>query len=154
MIVYRITKQQYQDDISGDGARMYGGRWNPIGTSALYTSETRALASLELLVHTTKDLIPPKYKILSIEIPFAKINDIPKINISELPDNWKKSPPPDELKLIGTKYLIAQNNLAVCVPSTIISKEYNIVINPMHPDFKQVKIIKTDIFEFDERLLS
>ena len=88
MKVYRITRENYKNDLSGTGAKIYGGRWNPIGMSALYVSETKALAILELLVHTLKGIIPPRYKLLSIEIPFDNIQQL--ISIKSLPKDWRK----------------------------------------------------------------
>lgn len=76
MKVYRITKRKYQNDITGKGAELFGRRWNPIGTPALYTSESRALCVLELLVRTPKKLTPPTYIIQSIEIPKKLLKEL------------------------------------------------------------------------------
>ncbi len=152
MLVYRITREKYQNDISGTGPKIHGGRWNPIGMKALYVSESKALSTLELLVHTRKDLVPPRYKMLIIEIPY---NDIEEIKgIKNLPKDWRKNPPLAELKEIGEDLLINQNNLAIKVPSRIIPSEFNIVINPDHRDFTKVKIKDIEDFELDERLLT
>ncbi len=102
MIVYRISREIYHKDISGTGSRIYGGRWNFKGRSTLYASETRALSTLEFLVHTDSDLLPPKLKLVSIEIPL-ETNEIRTVKLEELPINWRKTPPPDKLKKIGEK---------------------------------------------------
>lgn len=151
MNVYRITREKYTNDLSGTGAKIYGGRWNPIGMSALYASETRALSILELLVHTPKDVIPPNYKLLTIEIPFDQVSQL--ITVKSLPDDWRKNPGIDELKEIGENLLLKENNLAIRVPSVIVPSEYNIVINPSHSDMSKVKVIEIEDFEFDGRLL-
>ena len=152
MVVYRITRGKYHNDISGTGSKIHGGRWNPIGMNALYASESKALSTLELLVHTRKDLVPPRYKMLIIEIPYKDIGKIK--GVKNLPKDWRKSPPLDELKEIGENLLITRNNLAIKVPSRIIPSEFNIVINPIHKDFKKVIIKSIEDFELDERLLS
>jgi len=152
MIVYRITREKYQHDISGTGSKIHGGRWNPIGMKALYASESKALSILELLVHTRKDLVPPRYKMLLIKIPYEHIEKIK--GIKNLPKDWRKNPPLDELKEMGEEMLVNQNNLVIKVPSRIIPSEFNIVINPNHKDFKKVKIKDIEDFELDERLLS
>ena len=152
MIVYRISKEKYHKDISGIGSRIYGGRWNYKGFPTLYTSETRALCTLELLVHTDNDLLPPNLKLLSIEIPLLE-EEIVSVQIKDLPKKWRKSPPLELLKMIGKKNLIDQNKLAIKVPSVIIPDEYNVVINPLHEDFKDVKIEKAENYKIDIRLL-
>jgi RES domain-containing protein len=152
MIVFRISKEKFHKDISGTGSRIYGGRWNYKGFPTLYTSETRALSTLELLVHTDNDLLPPNLKLLSVELPLIA-EEIMSIQIRDLPKKWRKSPPSELLKLIGKKNLIDQNRLAIKVPSVIIPDEYNIVINPLHEGFKDVKIKRIEDYKIDIRLL-
>jgi len=151
MKVYRITREEHKNDLSGAGPKIYGGRWNPIGMSALYASETKALAILELLVHTPKDIIPPRYKLLSIEIPFDHTQQL-KV-VKALPKDWRTNPAVDELKEIGERLLLKENSLAIRVPSVIVPSEYNVVINPLHSDMTKVKIVEIEDFNFDERLL-
>ncbi len=152
MIVYRITREKYHKDITGTGARIHGGRWNYKGIPILYASETRALSTLEYLVHTYYDLLPPKLKLLSIEIP-TESNELIIISPKELPKNWQRTPPPEILKKIGQKYLIEQNNLAIKVPSVIVPDEFNLAINPNHQEFRKVKIKKIEPYKLDLRLL-
>ena len=93
MRVYRIAKTKYIRDLSGTGARMYGGRWNKKGVGILYTSENRALATVEYLVHVSSSIVPAELSIAMIQIP----DDIsPKeISISDLPANWRDYPAPE-----------------------------------------------------------
>lgn len=150
MKVYRITKKKYASDISGKGAELFGGRWNPIGTPALYTSESRALAVLELLVHTPKEILPPNHVILTIEIPVDLENEI--ISVNELRKDWNSLQTNDWTQKTGLRYFEEFEALGIIIPSAIIKMEKNIVLNPSHKDYKSVKIIDRSEFKFDERL--
>src|SRR3954470_8827955 len=69
MLVYRISKRSFAGDLNGIGARLYGGRWNSVGISMLYTASSRSLAILEILVHTTHNFIPDEMEMVAISIP-------------------------------------------------------------------------------------
>ena len=101
MIVYRIARTGYINDLTGSGARLYGGRWNKRGIGVIYISESRALATVEYLVHVPIPYAPTNLSIASIKIP-DKVK-LRKIKISELPSNWRDDPSPDELAEIGTQ---------------------------------------------------
>jgi len=152
MQVYRISSEKYIYDLDGDGARVYGGRWNLKGSSVIYTSESRALASLEYLVHIPFQLLPDDLRIATIEID-KKISP-QRLNIKNLPPNWKDYPSPGKLAEIGTNWLSENISLLLMVPSVLVSNEFNILINPSHPDIKYVKIKEVKDFSYDKRLLS
>ncbi|MGB3531794.1 MAG: RES family NAD+ phosphorylase, partial [Saprospiraceae bacterium] len=71
---------------------------------------------------------------------------------SALPIDWKSIPPAHTTQLIGDRFVSSMEGLTLKVPSVIVPGEYNFLINPAHPDFKKVKIIKKEKFEFDKRL--
>lgn len=148
MIVYRIAKSKYINDLTGTGARLYGGRWNQKGTGIIYTSETRALATVEFLVHVPLSMVPDNLQIASIEIPDDSIHDI---RVSDLPGNWKNFPAPVELAEMGTRWVLSNNTLLLRVPSAVVEHEYNILINPSHPSINQVTIASVENFKLDER---
>ena len=151
MVVYRIAGKKYIKDISGNGARSYGGRWNHKGVGIIYTSENRALATVEYLVHVPLSIVPTNLSIASLEIPE---DIIPKeISTSDLPVNWRDYPVPLELAEIGTQWALANNTLLFRVPSAVVEKEFNILINPSHPDIQRVTISDIDDYRFDNRLL-
>jgi RES domain-containing protein len=149
MLLYRIAKCQYVDDLTGTGARLYGGRWNSVGKPAVYLASSRALAVLEVLVHLPPTLLPADYCVITIDTP----DDIFKTDITHLPRNWKEYPEPVQLKHLGDQFLKANQHLLLQVPSAIVKEEYNYVLNPMHPLMTQVKSVHQESFAFDERLL-
>lgn len=150
MIVYRIAKTKHIRNLSGTGARIHGGRWNRKGIGILYTSESRALATVEYIVHVPLSIVPTDLSIASLEIP-API--IPKmISTSELPANWYNYPGCSDLAELGTNWVLANDSLLLRVPSSVIKHEFNILINPSHPDMSHVTISHVEEFTFDERL--
>ncbi len=151
MRVYRIAKTKYIRDLSGTGARIYGGRWNKKGVGILYTSENRALATVEYLVHMPPSIVPAELSIATIQIP----DDIsPKeILISDLPANWRNYPAPNELAELCTQWALSTETLLLRVPSAAVEGEFNILINPLHPDMNHVTISRVEAYRFDERLL-
>lgn len=150
MVLYRIVKCEYADDLSGTGARLYGGRWNSEGKPAVYLASSRSLAVLEVLVHLPPLMIPDNYCLVEIEAPD---NSIAEIKIDELPVNWQDVSPPMALKRIGDQFLKNGSDLLMKVPSSIVPMEYNYLLNTLHPAIKKVKILKKRPFDFDSRLV-
>ena len=152
MQVYRIAQKIFINDLSGEGARIFGGRWNHRGTPLLYTAESRSLATLELLVHAQKLSALSNLSILTLEIPDkTKIDDIQ--HLSKLPQNWQKYTSHPELQDSVAKW-IASDGFILKVPSAIIKEESNFLINPRHKNMQLLKVIQTEDFLLDERLLS
>ena len=150
MIVYRLSKKEYINDLSGRGAEKSGGRWNNKGLPALYTASSRALAVLEIAVHVPLGIMPLEYYMAAIEIPGDA--DIQQIKIAELPAKWNSNPIIKATQYIGDDFLKNGKHLVLQVPSASVFGDFNFVINPAHPDFKTIKIKSTEPFEFDSRL--
>lgn len=150
MIVYRLSKQKYSDDLSGTGAELAGGRWNHKGTRILYTSDSRALCTAEIAVHTPIGLIPKDYVLISIEVP----DDISilEVQLNELPENWRDFPCSGTTQEIGDKFIKEKDALVLKVPSVVVQGDFNYLINPSHQDFHRIKIINKELFNFDSRL--
>ena len=150
MIVYRITKAKYKNDISGMGAKLYGSRWNPTGVPVLYAAENISLAVLETLVHLEQFELPTEYWLLKIQLPGGV--KISSIEISKLKKNWIN----DEAytQYIGTQFINNGQSLMIAVPSAVINEECNYLINPAHKDFTKIRIQSTREFNFDTRLLT
>ena len=148
MIVYRLAIDMYKDDLSGTGAKLQGGRWNSAGHAVVYTTENISLAVLEILVRADAENIPLNYHLLKINIPDDHKAAV--ITKNKLKSGWK-----DDLGLtqwLGTEFIKAGESLLLKVPSAIVDEEHNFILNPKHPQFKQVKITATKKFHFDKRL--
>jgi len=150
MIVFRLCRERYVNDLSGRGAEINGGRWNGRGTAALYTSSSRALCTIEIVVHIPAGIVPKDYYLVTIEIPDDAQVSI--MSLKDLPGNWNNNPVSSSSQRIGNAFIAEQKALVMRVPSAIIKDEWNCIINPMHKDFKKVKIVATEPFSFDTRL--
>ena len=150
MILYRLTKKAYADDLSGTGARLYGGRWNNKGKSTIYLASSQALALLEILVHLSPLIEPKNYLLLRIEVPE---NSIKEVKYADLPYDWNSDLPQISLKKVGDDFLTSNRYLLLRVPSAIVPGEYNYLLNVQHPEMKGVKIKSKELFNFDKRLL-
>lgn len=148
MIGYRITNAAYNDDISGTGAKIMGSRWNSKGIPVLYTSQHISLSVLEMLVNTN-------FKDYAIALDLMYINfpeqqTMRTIELNSLKTNWKDDF--DYTRYMGDEFIKQKKSLVLRVPSAVIQEEYNYLANPLHPDFKKIKIIKTKSFWPDQRL--
>ncbi len=149
--LYRICSSKYSDDISGTGARIYGGHWNHPGYPVIYTSNNRSLAALEFLVHTPMALAPENLSIVEINISGKVKREL--ISAKQLPLNWHDYPAPEQLVNIGTNWIKSKTSLLLDIPSAVVDKEVNTLINLLHPDMKCVNIAKKEKFLFDSRLV-
>ena len=147
---WRIVKERHAATaFDGEGAWLFGGRWNSRGTRVIYASGTKALATLESLVH----LNPPvafKYAAISLEFDEALVE---VVGISSLPSDWTGEPPPPSTKAIGDQWVRERRSAVLELPSVIVPSESNYLLNPAHPDFKHISIGKSEPFVFDPRLL-
>jgi RES domain-containing protein len=149
MMVYRFSGEQYKDDISGNGAGLFGGRWNSKGNPVLYTSKHISLAVLELLVHNKNYTSFKDPWLVSIFIPDPIL---PVVIVAEkLITGWNSKP--EYTQWTGDLFLHETGSLMLSVPSSIIPQENNVLINPKHADFKKVRIVDAVLFELDKRLL-
>jgi len=149
MIVYRIGRCEYISDLSGRGAALYGARWNSKDVHMLYTAQSRALALLEVVVHTGKMPTKTAYCIVTLDIPDTSIETI---SPAQLPADWTTHPSPDYLKKFGDRFIASGKHLALRMPSVLMPEEYNFLLNPAHPDFKKVKIVSQRTLTPDDRL--
>lgn len=151
MKLFRIAKKNHVGDLSGMGARLYGGRWNNKGVAVVYTSESRALAALEYLVHVPMSTIPTDLKMMELIIPERVIPE--DIDPSILPPKWREYPPPQRLATLGSNWVHSNRSLLLRIPSSVVENEFNVLINPDHKDFILIETRSPVRFAFDSRLL-
>jgi RES domain-containing protein len=134
VIVYRLTRAKYANDLAGTGGRYAAGRCNHKGIPVIYAAEQPSLALAEVLVHLDSDQIPLDYVMVTIEIP----DSVPTQEAT-----------PDET-------LAASPNPAVpvyVVPSVVVPQENNVIMFPQAAGFS-AKVLKVEPFKFDERLFT
>ncbi len=150
MLVYRIQKAKYANDISGTGSTLVSGRWHQAGKQPiLYTSSNISLAILECLVHLPTVVKPPDLVLLTIDVPDKSIVTIDPKN---LPENWNKKGYFDDVQHRGTKWVQGLSSLAILVPS-VTSPDHNILVNPRHSDLSHVTIVDSRPITLDNRLI-
>ncbi len=134
---------------SGKGAADYGGRWNSRGVPVVYTSSTRSLAALEILVHLNP---PVRFKYVAFRVKFdaALLEVVPP---KTLPAEWQSEPPPSS-QAVGDVWVLQARSAVLMLPSVIIPGEPNYLLNPAHADFRTISIGRPEPFAFDVRLIT
>ena len=151
MIVYRLAAKQYVDDLTGTGAKLFGGRWNPVGLACIYASEHISLALLEKFVHAEHKENMQRIALMHIEIP-DNASLIFNTDEKLLKKSWA-----DDIsysQFIGEQVLNDPDVIAFTVPSAIIPSERNVILNPRAAEFGKIKFLKVTDFTTDFRLLS
>lgn len=149
MEVYRLIKEKYSTSLNASGA---ANRWNRAGQFVLYTGSSRAITSLESLVHLSGIIPITKYKMLVIEL--KEIEDsIQEITLSELSKNWQNLSAYHKNQSLGSRWYDKKEKLLLKVPSAVIPQEYNYIINTKHQDFdSKVSIKQVEDYLWDSRL--
>ncbi len=150
MIVYRLCKSPWEEDLSGQGAKITGGRWNSKGIAVVYTSSSRALCVTEIAVHTPLGCLPQDYFLIEIHIP--ENCSIKEILVSDLPRNWQSFEKRQITQHIGNSFIQLCKALILKVPSAVVQGDFNYLINPEHKDIQSIRILNKEAFIFDERL--
>jgi len=148
--VWRITTRRFADTaFSGEGARLYGGRWNRPGQSLVYTAESRSLALLEMLVQD--DPLRASYVLIPAQL--AADIAIDSLQPADLPLDWRAPAGREVLQSLGAQWLHSLRSAVLVVPSAVVSAERNFLINPAHPDFQRILVGQPEVLETDLRLL-
>jgi RES domain-containing protein len=146
--VYRFVSIRFPDGLSPEGARQHGGRWNSKGIAALYCSTSVALAMLELRVHA-----PHPYPRARLKFVISVPDDaIVEAKPAVLPDGWNRLPPGPTSKRFGDRWLAAGSGLGLLVPSVIAPEEKNLLLNPAHERFGEVRVLTKERMQLDSRL--
>jgi RES domain-containing protein len=148
---WRITTVRYSEAaFDGEGARIYGGRWNSRGVRVVYTSSSAALAALELLVRAGRKKPLTDYVLFACSFDEPLVEEVER---KQLPSDWKTAPPPVGLHAFGDAWIESGSSPVLRVPSAVIETESNYLLNPEHPDFGRIEIKDPIPFSLDLRLL-
>lgn len=150
MRVWRICRAAHQD-LDGEGARLYGGRWNSEGVSAVYTSSTLALAALEYLIHVDIEDVPDDLVAMAVEVPDDAA--VASVTVDDLPGDWNRTPDHPACAKIGDAWVADGTALLLRVPSALVPEEWNVLVNPRHPRAGDMAVMSVRPFAFDPRLL-
>jgi RES domain-containing protein len=144
-----VTQKRAADAFTGEGARLYGGRWNPKGIPVVYTASTRSLAMLEMLVQDQP--LRARYVIIAARIPLNV--RVERISTSALPGDWSTPGRADELRAMGAHWITRAKSAVLCVPSTVVTSEFNYLLNPAHADFVRISRAAAESLNTDRRLV-
>jgi len=151
--VWRLCRaSRANDSLSGEGGVHASGRWHLRGTRIVYTSATLSLASLEVLVHVNRAFAPPD--LVAVEVEVSASVAIERVPFSRLPANWDADPAPAALQDLGSRWAASRRSAVLEVPSAVIPRERNYLLNPAHPHFSRVRVVGRTPFSFDARLLT
>jgi RES domain-containing protein len=151
-LVWRLTPPEFPTELDGEGARLFGGRWNSPGLRALYTSSHLSLSVLETYVNIPLLLRNslPMYQAVKIAIPdSASTTSVSPARLAEL---LTTSDPVAASRSIGDDWITRRDSLVLQVPSVLVPEEDNLIVNPEHPGAREVRIVGTRAFQFDPRL--
>ena len=150
LIVWRITTARFaRSAFTGEGARLYGGRWSPKGVPMVYTAANQSLAMLEMLVQDQ----PLRARYVMIEARIPSTVRIERVSIDDLPSDRRELGARQKLQAIGAEWASKRKAAVLAVPSAIVPRESNYLLNPLHPAFKRIKIGKPSTVETDLRLI-
>jgi len=135
--------------LSGEGARLYGGRWNSRGTAVAYTAGSRALATLEVRVHASAGVAPTTHVAIAVTIPESLVEELDR---APLPADWRRYPAPASLAAFGDAWGAGASSAVLAVPSAVIPDELNYLINPAHPDSATITTGAPEPVVYDPRL--
>lgn len=134
MLLYRLVHTKWAEQaFDGEGARLYGGRWNSKGQSCVYTAGSEALAILEILVHLNNRAALQQYRLFQLTI---EVEQLLTVSLTNLPQSWRQQPAGADSARIGDDWLTQRASLALAVPSVIAPREQNILLNPEHEAYQ------------------
>jgi RES domain-containing protein len=148
--VYRFVSLRFPDGLSCEGARRYGGRWNSKGIAVLYCALSESLAMLELRTHSPHPYPRTRWR-FAIEVPD---NEVATVCIEELPHRWDAVPAGPASKRFGDNWVQQRASLGLLLPSVVASEEKNLMLNPSHPKFQEIRVISKPRVMLDKRLYS
>jgi RES domain-containing protein len=148
---WRIVKKRHAEEaFDGEGGRLYGGRWNSPGVQAVYASESRALATLEVLAGLQTSSPLPGYVLIPAEFDDSLVV---AVELEDVPADWRQNPPAPSTQRLGDEWIARGKSAVLRVPSALVPRESNYVLNPRHPDFSTIRVGEPEPVTMDPRLL-
>ncbi|HRH82575.1 MAG TPA: RES domain-containing protein [Thiobacillaceae bacterium] len=149
-VVWRLVTARFADTaFSGEGARLYGGRWNRKGQPVVYTAGSQSLAVLEMMVQDE----PLRARYVMIPATLPKGLKMERIQVTDLPADWRDPAAREALRERGGEWLGRRSSAVLAVPSAVIPAETNYLLNPLHPAYAHIEICVGQLFATDSRLL-
>lgn len=151
-LAWRLARPEFAEHLDGEGSRIEGGRWNPIGMPALYTSEHLSLSVLETYVHLPpqmRDVLPV---LTAVQISVPDSAGSMRVMPERLSELLASENPLAASQAIGRAWISRGHDLVLQVPSILVPEESNLVLNPLHPHIADVRIVSSRAFRFDPRL--
>jgi RES domain-containing protein len=149
MQVWRLFPERFRASaFSGVGGLYTAGRWNHQGTLMVYTATSRALAALEFFVNLEPNEAPDDLLLAEARIPDEMVETL---DLSSLPARWRE---PNNLvcRDLGSKWAASARSAALKVPSAVVEEDWNLLLNPTHPDFNRIQLKTPKPFRYDERM--
>lgn len=147
---WRITRKKYVTEaFTGEGAKLFGGRWNPPGYAVVYLAQNLSLAILELMVHLDEDADIGTYTAIPVRFDSALVHVLEQ---DKLPENWSSLPISGQSQMVGKQWLEDKQSLLLQVPSSVVPSESNFLVNPLHPDVSQLEIGSPQPLHIDNRI--
>jgi RES domain-containing protein len=149
---WRIVKaKRAATAFDGQGARLYGGRWNNPGVAVVYTSASQSLAALEMLANLEQASLLERYVVVPADFDEAIVTAFDE---RTLPRDWAAQPAPADARALGDAWVASAVSAVLRVPSAVVPAESNFLLNPAHADFRRLRIGKPQRFAFDPRLVA
>jgi RES domain-containing protein len=148
--VWKLTRERHrQAALAGIGARRFGGRWNSIGTAMGYASCSLELSVLESLVHIQLSRIPRDYIWIELEMPDDAVEPL-----RTWPAHWD-SPGHyrTEIQAVGDAWIRSRTSLGLQVPAAVLPERHNVLVNPAHPRYPDIREVATSTFTWPQRLV-
>ncbi len=150
MFVHRVAKKKHAGDpLAGAGGLLVGGRWHHKGSRVVYCAQSLSLASLEFFVHFAVLSKAIALVAVKIEVPDAVVDTLPA---ASLPPDWHSTPPVPATADLGSEWLDSGRSAALKVPSALTRGEFNILVNPAHPDVKRIRVVSRHDYSYDTRM--
>lgn len=153
LTVWRLTKAKYAAEaLSGHGSMLRAGRWHRKGVPLVYAAESPALALVETLVHVAapEDLLAFEYVVVPL---YLEEKHLEQLGEERLPEDWNVWPWPVSTQALGTRWLREERSVALEVPSAVVPRQRNYLLNPRHLQFDEAEAGPPEPFPIDARLL-